>query len=348
MAKLYRRIGIKRDNNFSDLENRTQALNNLLDKLIDVPDTTFISEDLDAIRGLFSTGLTASEYQGFVGSTVRETTINGSTSAVVPAITYQNRLDKFKVNSGESPRLNGGPGPTANYFNQDQIKFTTEQDVFVGVTTGPSIKSDTFWEAGNFNYTRKIVAQSSNADGGIQWDGSFIPTQTGQYTFYVSSTLGFTVEFEKEGYTTGIGTFNSIARVGLTTTIITAGSNSVSADAANNKVVVTGSTATGQAPNIGVGMTVISSDPSGRVVLGSVVSGVNTTTTGNTEIYFNTDDFDPVVSDGTVAIGLGRRVGESVSRDFTTFTLEQFRPYKIRYRFFVPENQDGTIPDLEE
>jgi len=349
MAKLYRRIGIRRDNNFSDLENRTKALNNLLDKLIDVPGATFISPDLDSIRGLFSTGLTASEYQGFIGSTVTETGISGSSSAVVPAITYQNRLDIFKINSGESPRLNGGPGPTANYFNQDQVKFTTQQDIFVGVTTGSSTESDTFWEAGNFVYTRKINRRSIDAAGGIQWDGFFIPTQTGQYTFYVSSTLGFSAEFEKEGYTTGIGTFNNHARVGLTTTIITAGSNSVSADAANNKVVITGSTATGQKPNIGMGMTVISSNPSGRVVLGSSVLGVNTTTTGNTEIYFDTEGEinNPVVSDGTVAIGLGRSVGDSVSQSYTTHTLEQFRRYKIRYRFFVPENQDGTIPDLK-
>ena len=100
MAKLYRRIGIRRDNNFSDLENRTEALNNLLDKLgTDIPGGTFISPDLDAIRGLFSTGLSASEYQQFGGSTVKETDINGNNAPVSPAITYQNRLDSFKIDS---------------------------------------------------------------------------------------------------------------------------------------------------------------------------------------------------------------------------------------------------------
>ena len=342
MAKLYRRIGIRRDNNFSDLENRTEALNNLLDKLgTDIPGGTFISPDLDAIRGLFSTGLSASEYQQFGGSTVKETDINGNNAPVSPAITYQNRLDSFKIDSGESPRLNGGNGLTANYFNQDQVKFDTVTDVFVGVTTGPAIPSDNFWEAGNFVYSRKITARSVDAAGGVQWDGFFVPTQTGQYTFNISSTLGFTAEFEKEGYTTGISTFNSIARVGLTTTIITAGSNSVSADAANDKVVITGSTATGQKPNIGVGMTVISSNPSGRVVLGSKVSGVSTTTTGDTEITFNTDDIpDPVVSDGTVAVGLARPAGTSASNNYVTYTLEKFRRYKVRFRFFVPETLD--------
>ena len=339
MAKLYRRIGIRRDNNFSDLENRTKALNNLLDKLVDTGGT-FISEDLDAIRGLFSTGLTAGEYQQFAGSTVKETDINGVNASVAPAITYQNRLDAFKINSGESPRLNGGNGLTANYFNQDQVKFDTVNDVFVGVTTGPAIPSDNFWEAGNFVYSRKITAKSISAAGGVQWDGFFIPTQTGQYTINVGSTLGFTVEFEKEGYTTGIGTFNSIARVGLTTTIITAGSNSVSADATDNKVVITGSTATGQAPNIAIGMTVTSSDPSGRVVLGSKVTGVSTTSTGTTEILIENEDDDPVVSDGTVAVGLGRPAGTSVSNSYTTYTLEKFRRYKVRFRFFVPETLD--------
>ena len=159
MAKLYRRIGIRRDNNFSDIDDPKKALNNLLDKLVDTGGT-FISEDLDVIRGLFATGLSAGEYREFAGSTVRETNIDGTTRAADPAITYQNRLDKFKVNSGESSRLNGGNGLTANYFNQDQVKFTTEPDVFVGVTTGPGIPSDTFWERGNFEYTRKINRSS--------------------------------------------------------------------------------------------------------------------------------------------------------------------------------------------
>ena len=338
MAKLYRRIGIRRDNNFSDIGDPKKALNNLLDKLVD-GDSTFISEDLDAIRGLFATGLSANEYRNFGGSTVKETNIDGTTRAADPSITYQNRLDKFKINSGESPRLNGGPGLTANYFNQDQVKFNTEQDVLVGVTTGPSIPSDTFWEAGNFVYSRKINKQSINAAGGVQWDGFFVPTQTGQYTFAISSTLGFTGDFEKEGYTTGIGTFNSFARVGLSTVINNTNANvsSVVTNATDEQVTITGTGAVAMAPGIGIGMTVIASTPA-RVVLGSTVSGVSTTSTGTTLITFENDDTDPVVSNGAVALTLGRPAGTSVNKSIRTYTLERYRPYRVRFRFFVPEN----------
>ena len=338
MAKLYRRIGIRRDNNFSDIDDPKKALNNLLDKLVDTGGT-FISEDLDVIRGLFATGLSAGEYRAFAGSTVRETNIDGTTRAADPAITYQNRLDKFKVNSGESPRLNGGNGLTANYFNQDQVKFTTEPDVFVGVTTGPAIPSDTFWERGNFTYTRKINQQSINAAGGAQWDGFFVPTQTGQYSFTISSTLGFTGEFEKEGYTTGISTFNSFAKVGLSTVINNTNANvsSVATDSASEQVIITGTGAVAMAPGIGIGMTVITSTPA-RVVLGSKVSGVSTTNTGTTLIKFENEDTDPVVSSGAVDLTLGRPAGTSVRRSISTYTLEKFRPYRVRFRFFLPEN----------
>ena len=103
----------------------------------------FISEDLDAIRNIFAEGLTNGGYQNVIGSAVQTTDNNGINQAIVPRITYQNRLDKFEVTSG-SPRLNGGNGLTANYFNQDAVEETTE--VFTGISTGGEIPSDTFWE----------------------------------------------------------------------------------------------------------------------------------------------------------------------------------------------------------
>ena len=342
MAKSYSRVGIKRDNNFSDIADPKKALNNLLDRVgTDIPGGTFISEDLDAIRGLFATGLSAGEYRAFGGSTVVETDTLGATRAAVPAITYQNRLDTFKINSGVFPRLNGGNGLTANYFNSDQVKFNTEEDVFVGVTTGPSIPSDNFWEDGNFVYSRKINKQSVNAAGGAQWDGFFVPTQTGQYTFTSSSTLGFTVDFEAEGYTTGINTFRKVARVGLTTTI-TSGTFSISRSASDDTVTVTGTGASKVGAGIGVGMTVISSSSSTGIIANSKVSGVSTNTSPESlVITFENQDTDPIPLNGSLtSLELGRPAGTSASNSYTTYTLEKFRPYRIRYRFFVPEDVD--------
>ena len=45
--KIYKRTGLRRDKNFADLSDSKQALNNLLDTLVDTADGTFISEDLE-------------------------------------------------------------------------------------------------------------------------------------------------------------------------------------------------------------------------------------------------------------------------------------------------------------
>ena len=61
--KIFSRIGLRRDFNFSDLSDPKEALNNLLDTLIDDVNSTFISEDLDAIRNVFAEGLNNDGYQ---------------------------------------------------------------------------------------------------------------------------------------------------------------------------------------------------------------------------------------------------------------------------------------------
>ena len=43
--KVYKRIGIRRDNNLSDLSNPTTALNNLLDTLAPLSDESFFTEN---------------------------------------------------------------------------------------------------------------------------------------------------------------------------------------------------------------------------------------------------------------------------------------------------------------
>ena len=45
--KIYKRIGIRRDNNLSDLSNITESLNNILDGLATGSNETFIKNDLE-------------------------------------------------------------------------------------------------------------------------------------------------------------------------------------------------------------------------------------------------------------------------------------------------------------
>ena len=87
--KIFKRVGLRRDKNFADLSDSVTGLNNLLDTLVDAPDATFISQDLNAIRNIFSSGMSSNEYRKFIGSSVQETTTSGSTRAVFPRINFK-------------------------------------------------------------------------------------------------------------------------------------------------------------------------------------------------------------------------------------------------------------------
>ena len=168
--KIYKRIGIRRDRNLADLSDTKQGLNSLLDTLIDETGNTFISEDLDVTRNLFAEGMTSGQYQKFISSRTQKTNTNGTLTDLLPPVTYQNKLDKFQFFSGD-PRLNGGNGLTAKYYNQENINIGT-----TNIFSGTPFDTDNFWEAGNFNYTGKITPLANNSNGGIEWDGFFIPT----------------------------------------------------------------------------------------------------------------------------------------------------------------------------
>ena len=145
--KIFKRVGIRRDKNLGDLSNSTEALNNLLDTLVDNPGSTFVSEDLNAIRGSFSIGFTNDQYNQIVRSEEVITSQSGVSSPFLPRITYQNKLDYFKNFAGE-PRLFGGNGLTARYYNPEDVNLNS-----VGIFSGSPFKTDNFWEQGNFNYS---------------------------------------------------------------------------------------------------------------------------------------------------------------------------------------------------
>ena len=153
-----------------------------------------------------------------------------NTRTLQPRSTYQNRLDRFESFSG-IPRLQGGDGLTAKYFNSDQIddKESTSihalpaDDIFSGDS---GIPDDNLWDTGNFQYTGKIHPSSVNANGGVKWEGFYVPTETAAFTFSVDSTASFSFDFEDESYTgVGVNTYREYMRVsGVTTSGCTASS----------------------------------------------------------------------------------------------------------------------------
>ena len=363
--KVYKRIGIRRDRNFSDLSNPTAGLENLLDTLVDVSGTEFLSTDLAAIKNIFARGLTNSAYLNIAGSAVKFTTQGGVTASFNPRITYQNRLDKIQIFSG-IPRLNGGDGLTAKYYQNDQITFNTHSDfnynvdpnttaanVFKDETNEGEIEDDNFWEAGNFNYTGNVHPQSAKVNTGVKWEGYFIPTITGTVNFDTSSTGYFTVDFNKEGYdednnknqtgasisAVGAGnTYTEHVRIGLSRTI------SGISSTGSNQITVSGASELEKMNNIGIGMTVVHSN----IAPGTVIS--DTDGFSKTSGVINLTPPAGTASAVTAPISnqsmtFQRDLGTSVRHTFKTQVLRAHQKYRIRYRYFNHKNFDSK--DIE-
>jgi hypothetical protein len=327
--KSYKRIGIRRDNNLRDLGDARSGLNNLLDTLVDgASSETFISEDLDAIRNIFSYNLSSAGYRQIIGSKVQFSTSSGSRDDFLPRITYQNKLDKLKVFSG-IPRSLGGNGLTAKYYNFSGVFENT-----VGIFSGAPIKQDNFWEAGNFEYAQKITPEAINANGGVEWSGYFIPTASGQHTFNVSTSALMSFEFETEGYTSGIGTYTEHSRIGLSSTFVGSGGvgNVITlATPANTNFIGIGQSVSNA--NIVVGTVVASYSRSDGVInltppTGSANAITTTITSGN--------------------IVFSKAIGQDTSISHTTYALEAQRRYHIRARYYIPQtfNAIGVVRNI--
>ena len=313
----YKRIGIRRDRNLGDLQDKGLSLNNLLDTLVDGTSSTFITEDLDAIRNIFAYNLESAGYREIIGSRVQFTNNNGVNIDFLPRITYQNRLDKLKIFSGV-PRINGGNGLTAKYYNPNQV-FENTTEVF----SGTPIKQDNFWEEGQFNYSGKITPEAVNVNGGVEWSGYFIPTTSGSHRFDVRTSALMTFEFETEGYTSGIGTYTEHSRIGLTTTLT--GSANI-----NTNIVTLAAGTVGIltiTSFIGVGQSVFNTTGihTGTVVASySRSDGVITLTppSGQANAVYTE------ITSGNIVFS--KAIGQDTSISYTTYALEAQRRYHIR------------------
>jgi len=376
LSKSYQRVGIRRDQNLGDLSNAAKGLENILDSLVDVTGQSFVVEDLNAIKNIFSRGLEVDNYRSIIGSSVKFTVPTGETVSYDPRITYQNRIDKFELFAG-NPRFSGGDGLTANYYQNDQVNFNSltsfpynnfstgnpldpnlsESDVFLPTTSEGEIPDDKFWEHGEFRYSGKVHPQSVKTNTGVKWEGYYIPTKTGTTQFFVGSTGFYTFDFSRIDYfedndkkqtsasqaaqlAAGIGTnqiYKNYARVGLTTTIAATGNIGVS----SNAITI----AANKIPNVGIGMS---------------VSGSNINSTGGTPIVESIDHTTGVIvltptsdSNGNSITGnvsndvtFTRHFGTEVSSIFDTHVLTAYEKYRIRIRYFHPKVEDGdTVLD---
>tara|TARA_Y100001972_G_scaffold101166_1_gene125948 strand:- start:11445 stop:13877 length:2433 start_codon:yes stop_codon:yes gene_type:complete len=354
LQKSFNRIGIRRDQDFSDLSSPSEGLTNLIDTLINDNENTFVADDLKVIKNIFANGLTNEGYLNIAGSAEKFVSPDGQSEEFFdPRITYQNRLDKIKVFSGE-PRLAGGNGLTAKYYQNDQINFDEhanfeynvnpnlpEADIFVGVTTNGLLPDDNFWEEGDFAYSTKIHPQSAKSNTGVKWEGYFIPTITGPVNFQVTSTGYFTMDFQQVGYQennnkniispSGIGTYTEHMRVGISTIF------QVSAAAAGNDLTVDSSLIE-KMNTIGIGMSVTGNS---NIVNGAVIESFSKANQTITLVSDSTNSITGAITNQNLTFFRDLNNSTPLTHSITTQVLEAYQKYRIRYRYFHHKNFDS-------
>jgi hypothetical protein len=325
MTRRFNKFGLRRDQNFADLVNPQQSLDNILNGLVDVGGESFISQDLDAIRDISATTITNNDFRSIVGAAVKVTDSTGNLAIYTPVVKFRNRLDIAKFTVGE-PNFYGGDGLTTRYYESNQIN-STASDVN-NIFTGTEQVKEVFWERGIFNFIAKINNQFKDIYGGISWNGFFRPIVAGRHTFGINTSGFYTFEIDD-----GNGNLVLIARKSqINTNIVVneslAGSDSITFTSAED------------IKNVLVGDVIIHP---------TIAQFVDTEDSNYAEAVTVTRieyDAGRIEISGALAENLPNattltfrhRIGETTGRiNYRSINLEQYRTYKIRYRFWIPE-----------
>ncbi len=323
--KIFKRIGLRRDQNLADTSNSVVALNNLLNGLSNISGGSFISNDLNVIRDLYTSGISTSEYQQIVNTTVEETDESGNDFLVTPLITFKNRLDIFSLFTASTTQ--GGDGLTAKYYSNSNVDENSN-DIF----SGTPFKTDNFWEDGEFNYSGKLDPTSIDGDGGILWEGFFSPTRTGAHDFRINTANCYTFEFEKETHhTNGTGDkYEELKRSNLTKTI--SGSN---AAGAGTQITLTTASDT---VNVSIGMSA-STSGTNQISNTALVNGVNNTSGVIT--FEDPTGGNPVTGNfsGSNNVTFFKTMGQ-ITRDVIVlpYVLNKLEKYCIKIKYFIPNS----------
>lgn len=346
MVKEFRKQGLRRDLNFSDIPNPIAALNNLLDKLIDKVDATFIYNDLDCIRNISSIGLDNEGFLRFVNNEEQVTSPSGTIISSFPIKTYQNRLDITELFSGV-PRIQGGNGLNASYFNDEQVDATdttVQPDGTVRIFEGNPQVENNFWEDGDFDWNGKLVPDLSGFAGGIEWEGYFVAKITGAHTFTIHQTSCAHIDFQAETYSedqynNGNQTqvYQAGKRINVSTTIPVKVVDTGTLVLVNSTLPAAGGSGEDEI-YIGEGLVVSGSNINGD----SVVDSINDSKTSNNGGRIS-------VTPGTVTgtagdqfnLTLKKSLGQEDIFTYTTYILEKYRPYRIKLKYFIPTEVDG-------
>ncbi len=177
MARKYQKFGFRRDKNLRDALSKTQILNNILNNLPTVEGETYDSSDLYAVKGLKNTNIDNDILKSFAGITDEYTDNNNVLKPINPVVTLKDRIDNFKVYTGDPVYGNGGDGLSAMFIPSNLIRSgineTTTGNVGSLYNSGTMYGPYRFWDNGTFQFDNKIFEEFTNTYGMIQWTGYF-------------------------------------------------------------------------------------------------------------------------------------------------------------------------------
>jgi hypothetical protein len=322
MAIRFNKIGLRRDRNFSDIRNPELALNNLLNNLVTSEGESFVSQDLDVIRDIRTTTIVNRDFRNITGSALRVTNPNNFQLEVYkPLVKLKNRFDNSKFTVGE-PFLFGGDGLTLRYYEGNQI-FSDSENV-ESIFTGAERAKEIFWERGIFDFQSKIRDDFQDIYGGIRFDGYFKPTESGNWTFNFRSTGFFTLEVGENESNLILRRRKSEYEYKFRVNSASSGSDTITLKDPSKAIM-----------HLFEGDVLINqsidqfNDEDNRVLIESVNQS-----NGSIRISFPLDE--PIVDNTEFTFRF--LIGEEGGRTrFTLSNLEEFKNYKIRIRYWIPD-----------
>jgi hypothetical protein len=348
MARTFRKRGLRRDRNFSDIPNPNLALNNLLDGLIQTADDRFVSKDLDVMRGLSATTMTNRDLRRINNSALKGIDPADPLAVFRPIITLQNRFDEARFTIGD-PQFFGGDGLTQRYYTPDNTNVsaltyddvTIDPNVFID-DEGEEVTSRIFWENGQYTFISGLGTQLPTNYGCIEFNGYFRPDRSGSWQFNVNTTGLFTFEFNNHtsDIDFSVDSF-SAKKVDPVMTIETQ-----LADGQSDAVIPAGTQ---------FGEDVIDQILEGDVVRSDTLAPFNDPDNPITVESINREDrtieFSTTFSgtSQTVNLDFVHSFGESGSLSYNTSNLTEYGVYPIRIRYiWLEEFGDNNPEDGDE
>lgn len=344
MARTFRKRGLRRDRNFSDIPNPDIALNNLLDGLIQTEDDRFVSADLDVMRGLSATTMTNRDLRNINNSALKGIDPADPLAVYRPIITLQNRFDEARFTVGD-PQFFGGDGLTQRYYTPNNIDvsstsyddLTNTPNVFIN-DEGEETTTKIFWENGQFIFIAGFGTELPTEYGCIEFNGYFRPTRSGRWTFNVNTTGLYSFEFNSHGsdVDASIESFNA-KKINPVMTIETQ--------------LVNGQTEAIISADNQFGEDVIDQILEGDVIRSDTLEPFNDPDNPVTIESINRSDrtielsTEFTGSNQTVNLEFVHEFGESGTLNYTTDNLTQYNVYPIRIRYMWLEEFGANNPE---